>query len=388
MTPLRFGFAAFLLMSAVGCGGGGGGVMQQMKALRASASETASIQVCLDRIEDIDVGLQQVDRLLFKTPLQADSEWVKALGTLDQPTVVTLTQTAKTAEPYDVPGRNVPLLKVLRLHTASVLDAHPKKAKFASLAAALADLAGPAGTEIVKSYGALDRLHVQVGALKGGIAALKAEADKDTTTEARKAAIPAAIETLQKSIDTAELEIGPAEEKLLASVNALGQLKPPPEKLPLAQAVMAVTQRAASIEIESGLLAARVSIQTVTSLPHVPGELQVLAQRWLNEAVQDAVGQAKSAVAFKPKIEIGLQGISLGIEGGDTSKLDLGGVKDRLKAKVVKFYDQATGAPGAISSISEKVGFQARFLTALGTSMATMTGAEFMDSLPLSVPES
>ena len=118
------------------------------------------------------------------------------------------------------------------------------------------------------------------------------------------------------------------------------------------------------------------------------GELQVLAQRWLNEAVQDAVGQAKSAVAFKPKIEIGLQGISLGIEVGDTSKLDLGGVKTRRLAKMVKFYDQATGAPGAISSISEKVGFQARFLTALGTSMATMTGAEFLDSLPLTVPES
>lgn len=369
------------------CGGGAGGVMQTFSALKATAAETASIQVCLDRIEDLDAGLDLVYRLMFKTPVDAEAPWVGKLATLDQPAVASLTQKVKAEEPYNQPGRNVPMLKVLRLHTAALLDENKaRKAKYGSVANALAAVAGPSGGDILKGYTELDGLHAQVGVLKGKLAALDVEEDAETTTPERKAAIPAEKEALEKAVEAQELAIGPAEDKLIAAVDALGQLKPTPEQLPLTLAIFKVTQRAADLEIESGLLAATTSIQTVTAIPRLPMELQALAQRWLSEAVSELGGQAKDALNLTPKIEIGLEGISLGLEGPGLGALDVGKVKDTLFGKVKKFYGQATAAPGAVSAVKEKVGFQARFLTSLGTSLASMAGAQFQAALPLTVP--
>lgn len=381
-------FLVCALSVGIAACGGTRGVMQQVAAVRASASESASVQVCLDRIEDLSVGLDQVDRLLFKMPVEADAAWVRDLTALDQGKVDTVTRAIRAVEPYNQPGRAVPMLKIMRLHTAGVLDAHKKtKAQHASVAAALTELAGPAGQAVLASHELVEALTAKAAELKGKLAALDVEADAETTPEARKAAIPAEEKALEAQIEALEAEITPAEDKLIAAVEALGQIKPPPEKLPLAKTVFQVTQHAAVMEVESGVLAATASIQTVTAIPKLPVELQALAQRWLNEALTELGGQAQAAMSITPKIEIGLDGVSVGLEGGGLDKLDLGGVKDRLLGKVGKFYDQAVAAPGAVSTVAEKVGFQSRFLVALGGAMASMAGAQFVEALPLKVPE-
>jgi hypothetical protein len=363
-------------------------MMQQVAAVRATAAESASVQVCLDRIEDLSVGLEQVDRLMFRMPIEADAAWVRDLTALDQPKVDTVTRAVRAVEPYNQPGRAVPLLKVMRLHTAGVLDAHKKvKAKFPSVAAALTELAGPAGREVLAAHELVEALTAKSAELKGKLAALEVEADAETTPEARKAAIPAEEKALEAQVEALEAELTPAEDKLIASVEALGQIKPAPDKLPLAKAVFQVTQHAALMQVQSGVLAATASIQTVTAIPKLPVELQALAQRWLNEALTELGGQAEAAMNITPKIEIGLDGVSLGFEGGGLDRIDLGKIKDTLFGKVGKFYDQAVAAPGAVSTVAEKVGFQSRFLVALGGAMASMAGTQFVEELPLSIPE-
>lgn len=373
------------VLAALLAGCGGAGFMQSIKAISRATSEQSSLEVSLDRLEDIEAGLDQVSVLLFKTPIGPESAWVDALN-LDQPTADAYVKEIKATGCYSQPGRFVPGTKVFRLHTAKALEgAKGEKGTHQSVLAAFAELAGEPGKQVVADYEALVKIQEELAALKEKVTSLETEEDKEETTEERKTAIKAELEQLAQALDLKDKEVDAAEDKLIAAVDALGGTALDPTKLPLAKKVFGVVQHAALMEADAGLMSGIVAYQAVAATPNLHNELQTLAKRWLDETIKDATGQVVPA-DVKPTLSIGLSGISFGIEG--MPGMDLGGVKDRLFAKIEKFYDQAVAAPGRVAGIGSKVSFQAKFLAALGTALAKMSGSTLVDTVSFVLPES
>ena len=152
------------------------------------------------------------------------------------------------------------------------------------------------------------------------------------------------------------------------------------KKIDDAKNIYKVLEHAALMEVESLVMSIVVGIQTVQALPNLPGELQGLAMRWVQETINDVTGSAKEAINVTPKLDIGAEGVSIGFEGLDPDKFDVDKITDRMIGRVTKFYDDAVNAPGRISSISSKVTFQVEFLAALTQSFANLAGTTFSET--------
>jgi hypothetical protein len=366
------------------CAGCAGGVMSSIKAMQTSYNEQASVEVCLDRLEDIDEGLKQVDTILLETPFDADSKWVDELVDLDQGKADAYRTPLKQSGAYSLPGREVAPLKVFRLHNEKILGAlEPStKAKHPSVMAALASISGEQGTLTVEKYDVVKGLNANIAALKERQATLELEADADGTAEPRKVEIAAEIEAIDTEIEGIDLKVEPAEQELFAAIEGLGASKLEAADLNTAMALFKVIGHVARMELEAVTSAATVVIQAPMAIPGLPGELQNLAMRWLDEMVKELGATAKD-VSLDIKYPTDVANMSadqMGIEITGLDGVDVDSLQDRLLGRVFKFYDQAVGSPGRAVSIAGRAEFQAKFLVALSEAVANLAGATFEEA--------
>ena len=373
---------ATLACFGIGCSGGMRMINATRNAYTLTSNEQASIEVCLDRIGDIDASLTQVNALLFETPISSDAASIKALTEVPPERIKSYTDAIKKEGAYSLPNRQVPNLKIYVLHNKEAIPAakNISNAKYKSLMVGVADLGGEKGVMVTDQYVEVKKINDKIAELEGQVGLLESEADEDATDEARKEAIKREIETIEASITTAEAEVDPAETALFKSIADLGTGTVDSKKLDDAKNIYKVLEHAALMEVESLVMSIVVGIQTVQALPNLPGELQGLAMRWVQETINDVTGSAKEAINVTPKLDIGAEGVSIGFEGLDPDKFDVDKITDRMIGRVTKFYDDAVNAPGRISSISSKVTFQVEFLAALTQSFANLAGTTFSET--------
>ncbi len=133
--------AAFVALATGGLGCGG--ATQNVRAFRAYANEDPSIKVSIDRVEDIAVTLQLVDRILIGTSYTPNDLWVKRLP-LSNSDAKRIKEELHEKYPYNGSGEHeVPILKVYRDHIQDTFRDYgpqPEKAKYPSLLDAVAGL--------------------------------------------------------------------------------------------------------------------------------------------------------------------------------------------------------------------------------------------------------
>jgi hypothetical protein len=141
MRLVRLGFLTALAVSPLlsGCGG----ATQNVRAFRAYAHEDPSIKVSIDRVEDIAVTLQLVDKILTGTSYTPNDLWVKRLP-LSNSDAKKIKEELHEKYPYNGSGEHeVPILKVYRDHIQDTFRDYgppPEKGKYRSLLDAVAGL--------------------------------------------------------------------------------------------------------------------------------------------------------------------------------------------------------------------------------------------------------
>jgi hypothetical protein len=124
---------ALLLLAALICACS---PTQNVRAFRAFANEDPSIKVSIDRVEDVAVTLELVDKILLGTSYTPNDLWVKRLPMDDADF---RRRKAELAEKYPYNGageHEVPVLKVYRDHIQDTFRDYgppPEKAKYPSL---------------------------------------------------------------------------------------------------------------------------------------------------------------------------------------------------------------------------------------------------------------
>jgi hypothetical protein len=379
MTVQR-GLWALALVFAMWFSTGCSTFTQMAKGGMAAFNEQPSMEVSLDRLEDLDEGLKQVNALMFETPIDEESAWVEELEGVSQPISNQIVQAQRQAGPYSLPNRSVPTLKVYRVHTQNILtSAKTQKAKYGNFVEALNAVVGDEGKSVTESYKQLSDANLRIGQMDLQVAALEEEEDRDGTTEARKLEIAKEIEGLKVQIDDEDKKLDPLEEQLFSSISNLGSKGVDKVNVPLGQKLFKVLQHSARLELASGETAALVLVQAPRAIPGLPGELQGLAQRWFQETLTDVKGEAAQATQISPdmfKLDFS-NGIGLKVEGYEGPEFQP--VLDRLLEKVTRFYDLSVGAPGRVASVSRSVNFQAKFLVALTEGLGKLVGTTFVE---------
>jgi len=133
---------------------GCGAATQNVRAYRAFANEDPNIKVSIDRVEDLAVTLQLVDRILLQTSYTPGDMWPRRLGMTD-PQFRDIKAELRDKYPYrGLEHAEVPVLKCYRLHVERTLSEYgppPEKGKYASLFDAVGAL-NPRTADIKKHW--------------------------------------------------------------------------------------------------------------------------------------------------------------------------------------------------------------------------------------------
>lgn len=121
-----------LSVSLFGCGA----ATQNVRAFRAYMNEDPNIKVSVDRVEDMAVTLQLVDRILLQTSYTPGDMWPRRLGMTD-PQFREIKAELREKYPYKgLEHAEVPILKCYRFHIERTLAEYgppPEKGKYPSL---------------------------------------------------------------------------------------------------------------------------------------------------------------------------------------------------------------------------------------------------------------
>jgi hypothetical protein len=135
---------------ACGCGA----ATQNVRAYRAYMNEDPNVKVAIDRVEDMAVSLQLVDRILLQTSYTPGDMWPRRLGMTDAQ-YRDLKADLRDRYPYRaLDNVEVPILKCYRVHLEKTLAEYgppPEKGKYPSLLDALGAL-NPRDADVKKHW--------------------------------------------------------------------------------------------------------------------------------------------------------------------------------------------------------------------------------------------
>ena len=164
--------------AASACGGGGKYVAV---AEARAADERPSVEVALDRLEDVRVLGQQLDDLASRTPIGPGAPWAARLDAIPIDRAAALVEQARSRAPYDLVGTRVATSKIYVLYNDEVLSS---AAEYTSDQASLMDAIGTLGAggsgKIMNKYEAVKTGRAEMAEIEGTIAGLEAEAKRDS----------------------------------------------------------------------------------------------------------------------------------------------------------------------------------------------------------------
>ncbi len=262
--------AAFLLFPCEGCGG----VTQNVRAYRAYAHEDPSIKVAVDRIEDLALTLELVDRILTQTSYTPNDIWVKRLP-LSDTEARRVKESLKDRYPYNAGDQEVPILKVYRNHIQDTFRDYappPEKGKYPSLLDAVAGL-NPRTAQIKAHWAAyqqatmkLAEAHEEAARVSGELGGLaqaqrKPREHELTTAQGKVVAQTAAVEEARIALTQ--------DSESLAADATLDK----GDRQQIARDGFFALSVCFRIELEALALIPIVAIQTIRSIPGAPRDL-------------------------------------------------------------------------------------------------------------------
>ena len=369
----------------IACGCGGGGKALAVATARAK-DEQPSVEVCLDRLEDVRVLSLQLDDFALRTPVGPGAPWVERIKAIPADRAMAIGAEAQTHAPYDLPGSRVSASKIYVMYNEQILaEAAAYTGPYMSFMDGLAALGVPEAGKIKNKYDGVKANHMDIAETEGTIEGLEAEADLDTTPSRRKNAIAGQVEGLKKQLESLEERNATAEEALYAEITAMKARGPVgPDMQPLAATLFFVSQHAARMEEETMVTSRLAMIQLARALPALPQELQSMASR-LMTSVMEELGQAADA-ARGAQINVSLDGGTLAINVSGLGKVDPGAVQQSLMRRLTIVRDQVTGAPTTAAKSGAMARFEHDFFMALAEALGALSGNVYTAAADLPLP--
>jgi hypothetical protein len=252
-----------------------GGATQNVRAFRAYANEDPSIKVSIDRVEDIAVTLQLVDRILTGTSYTPNDLWVKRLP-LSNSDAKRIKEDLHEKYPYNGSGEHeVPVLKIYRDHIQDTFRDYgppPEKGKYPSLLDAVAGL-NPRTAQVkahwVTYRDATQKLadaHENEQRISSELLGLNANDQKRRQPELDRARANVAAQTAAVSAAKEHVRL---DAEILASDQELTK----GDKQQIARDGFFALSVCFRIELEALALMPIIAIQTIRALPTAPADL-------------------------------------------------------------------------------------------------------------------
>ena len=308
---------------SIGCGGGA----TTVKAAKRAKDEQPSIEVSLDRIEDLKLLQQQLDDFIIRSPLSANAPWVAMIQQVPPEKAAAIISQVQSRAPYDLPGTSIPPSKVLVIYNEEVIiESTSFIGDYLNFMTALEGLGFPEGSKIRNKYEGVKANRTEIANLEGEIEGLEAEADLDSTPNRRKSMIASQIERIETNIEALEERNKTAQDALFGELDSLKSHGMVGADLqPLASSLFFVAQHVALMEDEAMITSKLVGIQLLRSIPNLPQELQGMAKRLMGSVMAE-LGQ-QSAAAQNANIDIKIQDGSLMISVSGLERVDPGAVQ-------------------------------------------------------------
>jgi len=255
------------------------------------------------------------------------------------------------------------------------MERRPKsEAKYQNVVEALGAVGGEPGQQAAKLLLESKALSEEIARISLSIETLDDEADKEGTTEARKAEIEKEVAALKAEQEQAEGTKSQLVERFSSSVDAMEKLSLTGDNQALMAKLYKVIGHAAHIELEALVMTGVVLIQVPRALPNIHNELLALVQRWANDALRKAGNMAKTVAT--DSISLDVTSMSLSIDG-----IDSDAIIDQLLGDALAFFNQAFAAPGRVTSIADSIEFQSDMLVSLAEISAKLIGQSFDSDL-------
>ncbi len=251
-----------------------GGATQNVRAFRAYANEDPSIKVSIDRVEDVAVTLQLVDRILTGTSYTPNDLWVKRLP-LSDTAAKRIKGELKEKYPYNSGEHEVPILKVYRDHIQDTFRDYgppPGKGEYPSLLDAVNAL-NPRTSDVKAHWLAyratttkLAETHEEEARLSKEILSLHSAEQKRRQPELDRAR--ANVATQAAAVNAAREHVK-RDAELLASDAELTR----GDKEQIARDGFFALSVCFRVELEALALLPIIAIQTIRALPTAPADL-------------------------------------------------------------------------------------------------------------------
>ncbi len=276
------------LVFLVGVLGGCGAATQNVRAYRAFMQEDPNVKVSIDRVEDLAVTLQLVDRILIGTSYTPGDHWPRRLGMTDAQ-FREIKEELRNKYPYKaLENVEVPVLKCYRLHIERTMAEYgppPEKAMYPSLLDAVGAL-NPRNADIKKHW----------IAYRDATQKLADATDEEDRISREISSLPANQQKAREGeLATARDKVARAKGEVLAttddvnkdSENLLSDAQlAKGDKQQIARDAFYALSVAFRIELEALALIPVIVIQTVRGLPTAPRDLtfktnlKIIRQVW------------------------------------------------------------------------------------------------------------
>lgn len=259
--------AIFLLSSSLLFGGCG--YTQNVRAYRAYAYETPSLNIALDRTEDLAVALDLVDQLLTRTPISPGDPWIEKLSLSDTDARKIREELRQQAPYNNNPSYEIPIVKIYRVHLERVLrEAKGGEGSYPSLLSAVGAL-GKESHEIQTHWSDLEeKIKEYLKTSTEYEQVIKAAYPPGTVRNPMD--VPPAVQEAAQIRDRAKDAVRNAEKLLERDVESIKQGGGDIQILTAGTAGLSVAYR---IELEALAMLPIIAIQAIRSLPNAKDEL-------------------------------------------------------------------------------------------------------------------
>jgi hypothetical protein len=374
-------------LAALGAGCGGGGKYLGVAQARAQG-ERPSVEVALDRLEDVRVLGQQLDDLTTRTPVGAGAPWAARLDAIPADRAMALGEQARNRAPYDLVGTRVSLGKIYVLYNDEVLAAAAEyTGDLASVMDAVSELGVGGANKIKAKYEAVRTNRSEMAEIEGTIEGLEAEADRATTPDRRRNVIATQIASSKQKLAQLAESNAPSEKALfmeIAALRAHGPLNG--ETRPLAASLFSVAQHAARMEEEAQVTTQLAVLELDRAAPTMEQELQSMGERLVVSAARE-LGLSEGATRSARITVYADGGIYSSVAVSGLSPADTGPVQQSLMRRFDIIKDQIAAARATAATGDAMSRFEHDFFRALAEALGALSGLAYTPAPALPLPE-
>lgn len=402
--PILVGLLGLLVLLALpACGGN---LAMTLKAGEFATREKANAEMVVVRLREVEEALQVTDKLLYSTPIDPAAPWISRLNDLNQSMADGYVTVARLEPSYTRGGdRQVLPLKVYTMHLHATLPSDEEAAEmrkregvFNNFMEAMASLGGSDAGRILEINQVVEGAFAEASMLEEGIKLAEAEMNSPNTSAARRGELQTAL-TEMRSHRTQLLKDMPYYKSSLT--RALGSLAnvrvTSTNEIALVRTLMAIASTVVRMDTEAIIASAVVGIHAPQAIPGMPEEVKGLGKTFVKDGFRALKSQYPTQLAsLDPDqmardmdVDVAIDQATLKprlqIQGGpdlEALKIDRQEALKHMTEAALSFVKEVTTAPERVPNIINLLSEQVQLVTSIGTTLATMSGVQFLTTNP------